>query len=40
VVSYILPFFYEGNENWDPSIPIKGKSAEKGCVGCGWYDIG
>jgi hypothetical protein len=34
-----IPFFYKGNENWDPSIPIKGKSAEKGCVGCGWYDI-
>lgn len=34
-----IPFFYVGNENWDNSIPTKGKAAEKGCLGCGWYDI-
>lgn len=36
---YGIPFYYEGGENWDPSIPPKGKEAEKGCVGCPWYDI-
>ena len=34
-----IPFFYKGNENWDNNIPRIGKSAEKGCIGCGWYDI-
>lgn len=34
-----IHFYYEGNENWDPSIPKKGKEAEKGCVGCPWYDV-
>lgn len=34
-----IPFFYKGNEYWDPNIPKKGKNAEKGCIGCGWYDI-
>lgn len=34
-----IPFYYEGNENWDESIPKTGKDAEKGCVGCPWYDI-
>ena len=34
-----IKYFYSGDENWDPSIPLKGKEAEKGCFGCGWYDI-
>ncbi len=34
-----IPFFYEGNENWDNTIPREGKEAEKGCIGCAWYDI-
>lgn len=38
-IIYGIPFFYEGTENWDSSIPKKGKEAEKGCVGCAWYDI-
>ncbi len=38
-VVYGIPFFYEGNKTWDSSIPVKGKAAEKGCTGCGWYDI-
>lgn len=38
-IIYGIPFFYKGDENWDSSVPIKGKEAEKGCVGCGWYDI-
>ncbi len=34
-----ISYFYEGTENWDTSIPQKGKSAERGCIGCPWYDI-
>lgn len=34
-----LNYFYEGNENWSIEYPMVGKAAEKGCVGCGWYDI-
>ena len=34
-----IPFYYKGSEDWDKSIPIKGKDAEKGCEGCPWYDI-
>ena len=36
---YGIPFFYEGTEEWDDSIPKTGKEAERGCVGCAWYDI-
>lgn len=36
---YGINFFHEGNENWDSDIPTVGKVAEKGCVGCPWYDI-
>jgi len=36
---YGIPFYYAGNEMWDNSIPQKGKLAEKGCIGCPWYDI-
>ena len=34
-----LKYYYQGSEEWDNTIPQKGKEAEKGCVGCGWYDI-
>ena len=36
---YGIDFYYEGNKNWDSAIPRKGKAAEEGCQGCGWYDI-
>ena len=36
---YNIKFFYEGDENWPKNVPIKGKNAEKGCIGCGWYDL-
>lgn len=36
---YGINYYYSGNENWDEKIPKIGKDAEKGCVGCGWYDI-
>lgn len=34
-----INYFSEGTEDWDKSIPLKGKNAEKGCIGCGWYDL-
>ncbi len=34
-----IKYFYEGEEDWDPTIPVKGKLAEQGCKGCGWYDM-
>ena len=36
---YGIPFFYKGTEDWDNNIPRTGKEAERGCVGCAWYDI-
>ncbi|WP_294962615.1 hypothetical protein [uncultured Flavobacterium sp.] len=36
---YGINFYYQGNENWSSEFPRVGKDAEKGCIGCGWYDI-
>lgn len=36
---YGINFYYHGNENWSAEFPRVGKDAEKGCIGCGWYDI-
>lgn len=36
---YGIEYFYEGDENWNSNIPQVGKDAERGCVGCPWYDI-
>ena len=36
---YGINHYYVGDENWSNSIPIKGKEAEEGCKGCGWYDL-
>ena len=36
---YGISFFYKGSQKWDESIPTRGQAAEKGCVGCPWYDI-
>jgi len=38
-VIYGIPFFYEGKIDWPENIPSVGKIAEKGCIGCPWYDI-
>ena len=38
-VTYGIPYFYEGTNVWDNKIPAIGKQAERGCVGCAWYDI-
>lgn len=34
-----IKYYYKGSEKWDKNIPSKGKKAEEGCVGCGWYDL-
>ena len=34
-----LNYYYRGTTKWDAKIPKIGKEAEKGCLGCGWYDI-
>ncbi len=34
-----IKFFYAGNENWPAGCPESGAGAEKGCVGCGWYNF-
>ncbi len=36
---YGIKYFHKGKEQWDANIPQVGKSAEKGCEGCPWYDI-
>lgn len=36
---YGINFFYKGSERWDENIPVRGRNAEKGCIGCPWYDI-
>lgn len=36
---YGIEYYYAGGLEWDPNIPIKGKEAEAGCIGCPWYDI-
>ncbi len=33
-----IKYYYSGNEDWNCPVQ-KGKNAELGCVGCGWYDI-
>ena len=38
-IIYGIPFYYQGTEIWDESIPKTGKGAERGCKGCPWYDI-
>ena len=34
-----IPYFHHGNSNWPADVPIQGRKAEAGCVGCGWYDL-
>lgn len=36
---YGIPFFYKGTELWPKEVPQTGTEAEKGCIGCGWYDM-
>lgn len=34
-----IAFWYQGSEDWPTNISKQGKAAEKGCIGCGWYDF-
>ena len=34
-----IKFYYEGDENWPANCPVRGRAAERGCIGCGWYDF-
>jgi len=34
-----IKFWYEGTSVWADGIPEKGKEAELGCHGCGWYNF-
>ncbi len=34
-----IRFFYAGSARWPADVPATGTQAEKGCVGCGWYDF-
>lgn len=34
-----ITFFYKGDENWPSDCPVTGAEAEKGCIGCGWYNF-
>lgn len=36
---FAIPFFYKGDASWPSEVPTSGKSAEAGCLGCGWYDL-
>lgn len=38
-VLYGIPYFYSGSTDWPDGVPTVGKAAEKGCIGCAWYDI-
>ena len=34
-----IAYFYSGSKLWPKGVPVQGKEAEQGCVGCGWYDL-
>lgn len=34
-----INFFHQGTATWPTNIPASGATAERGCVGCGWYDF-
>jgi hypothetical protein len=34
-----IKFYYEGTEDWPTDCPASGKEAQRGCIGCGWYDF-
>ncbi|WP_124098668.1 restriction endonuclease [Ruminococcus sp. Marseille-P6503] len=34
-----IKFFYSGTEDWPNDCPKTGADAERGCIGCGWYDF-
>ncbi len=34
-----IPYYYVGSVVWPAGVPKRGKAAEAGCLGCGWYDL-
>jgi hypothetical protein len=38
-IAYGIDYFYAGSRQWENKVPPVGKNAEKGCVGCAWYDF-
>ena len=34
-----IKFYYAGAEDWPSDCPPFGPDAERGCIGCGWYDV-
>jgi len=34
-----VKYYYAGDEDWPQGVPVRGKDAERGCIGCGWYDV-
>jgi len=34
-----IQFYYQGDRSWPSDVPKRGKEAEEGCLGCGWYDL-
>lgn len=36
---YGINYYYAGTENWSEGCPVSGPDAERGCIGCGWYDM-
>ena len=34
-----IKYYYAGDENWPIDCPTSGPGAERGCYGCGWYDL-
>lgn len=34
-----IKYYYKGGEGWPADLPAKGRKAEQGCIGCGWYDL-
>lgn len=34
-----IKYFYSGQESWPAGVPERGRAAEAGCNGCGWYDL-
>ncbi len=34
-----IKYYYVGDEDWPSDCPTIGKEAERGCIGCGWFDF-
>jgi hypothetical protein len=34
-----IKHFYKGGEDWPQGVPSRGPKAQRGCEGCGWYNL-